>query len=92
MKHMYEIREAYRDALDQLTVDPETGELTGTEALEALEGDIEDKIEAMKCYGSQLKEFPNPRSEKAIRSLSEFRGSTICVRNAEAFMTIREIL
>ncbi len=53
---------------------------------------IEDKIEAMKCYGSQLKEFPNPRSEKAIRSLSEFRGSTICVRNAEAFMTIREIL
>lgn len=57
MKHMYEIREAYRDALDQLTVDPETGELTGTEALEALEGDIEDKIEAYACYIKEATAF-----------------------------------
>lgn len=52
---------------------------------------IEDKIEAMKCYVSQIKEFPNPRSERAIRALSELRGSTICVNNAESFMLIREI-
>lgn len=52
---------------------------------------IEDKINAMKCYKSQIKEFPNPRSEKAIRALSEYRGSTICVHNAECFMLIREI-
>lgn len=52
---------------------------------------IEDKIRAMRCYQSQIKEFPNPRSVKAIRSLSEFRGSTVCTHNAECFMLIREI-
>ncbi|MFS0645401.1 PIG-L deacetylase family protein [Siminovitchia sp. 179-K 8D1 HS] len=52
---------------------------------------IELKLEAMKCYESQLKEFPNPRSLEAIEALSKFRGSTICVRNAESFMVIRNI-
>ena len=50
---------------------------------------IDLKIEAMKCFESQLLEFPHPRSLKAIRSLSEFRGSTIGVSNAESFMLIR---
>lgn len=53
---------------------------------------IEKKIEAMKCYKSQLYEFPQPRSLKAIRALSELRGSTICVENAESFMLVRSIL
>lgn len=47
------------------------------------------KLEAMKCFESQLKDFPHPRSLKAIRSLSEFRGSSVCVKNAESFMLIR---
>lgn len=51
---------------------------------------IEKKKEAMKCYQSQLKEFPNPRSIKAIESLSEYRGSTVCKKNVEAFMLIRQ--
>lgn len=53
---------------------------------------IDMKIEAMKCYESQLYDFPHPRSLTAIRSLSEVRGSTICVENAEAFMLIRSII
>lgn len=53
---------------------------------------IDKKIEAMKCFESQLLEFPHPRSLKAIRSLSEFRGSTIGVKNAESFMLIRNKL
>ena len=53
---------------------------------------IEDKINAMNCYENQLQIFPYPRSEKAIRALSEYRGSTICVNNAEAFVLVREIL
>ena len=52
---------------------------------------IDKKIEAMKCYKSQLKEFPNPRSLEAIEALSKFRGSTICVNNAECFMAVRLI-
>ena len=53
-------------------------------------GYIDKKIEAMKCYESQIKDFPNPRSEKAIRALAEYRGSTICKNSAEAFMLIRQ--
>lgn len=53
---------------------------------------IDKKIEAMNCYKSQLYEFPQPRSLKAIRALSEVRGSTICVENAESFMLVRSIL
>ncbi len=51
---------------------------------------IELKEKAMSCYNTQIKEFPNPRSIKAIRALSEYRGSTICKRNSEAFMLIRQ--
>lgn len=53
---------------------------------------IDIKKEAMACYKSQLKDFPHPRSLKAIEALSEYRGSTICVRNAECFMLLRNIL
>ena len=52
---------------------------------------IHVKLQAMEAYNSQLKEFPNPRSLEAIEALSKFRGSTVGVRNAESFMTIRRI-
>lgn len=54
--------------------------------------EISMKIEAMKCYENQLQDYPFPRSIEAIIALSEFRGSTICVNNAEAFSLIREII
>lgn len=53
---------------------------------------IDKKLGSMKCYQSQLYEFPHPRSLEAIDSLSKLRGSTICVRHAESFMLIRSIL
>lgn len=49
------------------------------------------KLEAMKCYQSQLRDFPNPRSLEAIEALSMFRGSTVCVKNAESFMLVRSL-
>ena len=52
---------------------------------------IDLKLEAMVCFSTQLKEFPHPRSLEAIKALSNLRGSTIGVKNAESFMTIREI-
>lgn len=52
---------------------------------------IEAKIEAMKCYESQLFDFPHPRSEEAIRSLAKYRGSTVGVYFAESFMLVRKI-
>ncbi len=49
------------------------------------------KIEAMKCYRSQLREFPNPRSLKAIEALANLRGSTVGFTYAESFKTLRII-
>ena len=52
-------------------------------------GFLDKKIEAIKCYSSQLAEFPNPRSVKAIIANGELRGSTMGAEAAEAFMLIR---
>lgn len=52
---------------------------------------LELKKEAMKYFKSQLKSFPSSRSLIAIDSLAKFRGATINVEAAEAFMLIRKI-
>lgn len=52
---------------------------------------FEKKLEAFKCFETQIKEFPHSRSLKSIEVLSNMRGSTIGLSNAEAFMLIREI-
>jgi N-acetylglucosamine malate deacetylase 1 len=49
------------------------------------------KLEAMKCFKSQLREFPNSRSLESIEALANLRGSTVGFTHAEAFMTIRLI-
>ena len=50
---------------------------------------IETKIEAMRCFESQLHEFPGPRSAEALRALALFRGSQAGYGYAEAFQIIR---
>lgn len=52
---------------------------------------LQKKIEAFKCYETQLKHFPHSRSIKSIEVLSNMRGSTVGISNAEAFMLVREI-
>jgi LmbE family N-acetylglucosaminyl deacetylase len=49
------------------------------------------KIEAMKCFKSQLREYPSSRSLEALEALSKFRGSTVGYHHAEAFMIVRII-
>lgn len=49
------------------------------------------KFEAMKCFKSQIRDFPSTRSLETIESLAKFRGSTVGFNRAEAFMTIRTI-
>lgn len=53
--------------------------------------EIKVKMEAMKAYRSELKEFPHPRSLEAIETLAKKRGSEAGLKFAEAFMLIREI-
>jgi LmbE family N-acetylglucosaminyl deacetylase len=52
---------------------------------------LDKKLEAMSVYESQLSDYPNPRSIEAIKALAKYRGSTVNLRAAEAFMLIREI-
>lgn len=49
------------------------------------------KLQAMQCFKSQLRNFPNPRSLENIEALAKFRGATVGYDKAEAFMTIRTI-
>lgn len=46
---------------------------------------------ALRCYVDELREWPHPRSEDAVRMLAMWRGATVGVGAAEAFMLGREI-
>lgn len=52
---------------------------------------LENKILAMKCYKSQLMEFPHSRSLESIKSIARVRGGAINVPYAESFKLIRQI-
>lgn len=56
-----------------------------------ISNDFSAKLEAIKCFKSQLRDFPNSRSLKSIEVLANFRGSSVGLTHAEAFMTIRMI-
>ena len=49
------------------------------------------KINAMKCFESQMCEYPHPRSAEGIEALAKYRGSTIGVPYAVSFMAVRII-
>jgi LmbE family N-acetylglucosaminyl deacetylase len=53
--------------------------------------ELDYKIKAMKCYKSELNQYPHPRSLKAIENLSIQRGIESGVKNAEAFQIIRSV-
>lgn len=55
------------------------------------EEEINLKIEAMKCYSSELKVMPHPRSIEGITTLAQRRGMEIFNMFAEAFQVIRII-
>ena len=50
------------------------------------------KLAAMSCFETQLKQPPNPRSLQAIESLARYRGATVNLHAAEAFVLVREIV
>lgn len=50
---------------------------------------VELKIEALRCYESEVRPFPHPRSEEAVRILGRRRGVESGFEAAEAFMLVR---
>ena len=53
---------------------------------------FDKKLQAMRCFRSQLKDFPHSRSLEAVTALSAFRGATVGVNRAEAFEVERQIV
>ena len=50
---------------------------------------MEEKLELMRIYTSELGEHPFPRSERNIKALATFRGATCGVEYAEAFQILK---
>jgi N-acetylglucosaminylphosphatidylinositol deacetylase family protein len=50
-----------------------------------IESVFERKMEALNLYDSEMREYPHPRSYRAVKSLAEYRGCTSGVHMSEAF-------
>ena len=53
---------------------------------------LDDKIKAMECYKSELRDYPHPRSSEGIKITAQKRGMESGVKAAEAFMLLREVV
>jgi LmbE family N-acetylglucosaminyl deacetylase len=52
---------------------------------------LKDKINAMRCYKSELRNFPHPRSLEGIELNAKYMGMRVGLKAAEAFKCIRII-
>jgi LmbE family N-acetylglucosaminyl deacetylase len=57
--------------------------------IEISEKNIEAKIKGMEAYEFEKREYPHPRSPKALQISAQQRGITVGYKLAEAFMIIR---
>ena len=53
---------------------------------------LEAKLEAMACYQSEVREYPHPRSLKALEYKARAWGNQCCLDAAEVFMTVRRVM
>ncbi len=51
---------------------------------------LEDKKKALSFFTTQVQPFPDLRSLETVEALAKYRGSTVNVKAAEAFVLIRE--
>lgn len=52
---------------------------------------IEEKIEYLKCYKEEMRDYPHTRSIENIMALNQLRGAHMNLKAAEAFMTLRRV-
>ena len=52
---------------------------------------LERKIAAFAYYETERREYPHPRSERAIRATAEFHGTTCGCEYAEPFVLVRSL-
>lgn len=52
---------------------------------------IAKKIEALKIYQDELRDYPHPRSVEGVKILAQYRGMEVGYKYAEAFQIIRNL-
>jgi LmbE family N-acetylglucosaminyl deacetylase len=52
---------------------------------------LDTKLEALGCYGTELRPFPHPRSLEGVRALATRHGTAVGTAAAEAFQPVRVI-
>lgn len=50
------------------------------------------KLQALRCYASEMREFPHSRSYEALECLAKWRGAQSGLRYAESFVLLRQIV
>jgi len=58
---------------------------------EITEGHLNKKLEAIRAYQTEIRDYPHPRSIESISAKAISRGSECQSRYAEAFMLLRKI-
>ena len=53
---------------------------------------LRKKIMALKMYSNEISDYPHPRSKDSVISRARYWGSSVGVKHAEAFVTVREIV
>jgi N-acetylglucosamine malate deacetylase 1 len=53
---------------------------------------LEVKLQAMACYVSEVRDYPHPRSLKALEYRARAWGNQCCLEAAEVFMTVRRVM
>ena len=56
-----------------------------------IENFIKKKIDCLKIYKSEMRSWPHPRSLKGVKNLTQYRGSLVGLKFAEAFVNLREV-
>lgn len=57
-----------------------------------IESEIEQKLDAMKQYVGEIRDYPHSRSLEGIRILAQFRGLQSGIKFAEAFCLMKRII
>jgi len=53
--------------------------------------EVDTKMQAMKCYVSECRPYPHPRSSEAIKAYAQYWGITVGMEYAEPLKLIRDI-
>jgi N-acetylglucosamine malate deacetylase 1 len=57
-----------------------------------IETTLDRKIEALRAYDQEMRDFPHARSYEALRALAVLRGASVGLSSAEGFVTLRNIV